>query len=233
MDVPHEPIEALSDTCRGIMLFIKHRGGATIAELADHLGISDEGTRQHLIQLERKEWVRRRDSRGSSGRSGRPASVYVIGPSGELFFPKQYEGLAVALIDTVRELYGDDAVKAALARIVEAKVGEWEPRLAGKSLEQRLEQLKGYYATGDGFSVVVSNGRPAIVERNCPYLNVALERPALCSTTVNALTRLLGYQVRRSRKFQNGDGCCEFEVLIDRPARTSGFEFEPPDDSTD
>ena len=229
----HEPLEALSDTCRGIMLYIKRQGGATIAELATHLGISDEGTRQHLIRLERKEWVKRRDNRDSGGRSGRPASVYVIGDSGERFFPKHYDQLSTALIDTIRDLYGDPALKAMLARIVETKVGVWEPRLAGKSLEQRLELLTEFYAADGAFAVVTRNGHRAIEERNCPYLNVALQRPALCSTTVNALTRLLGYQVRRSRKFQNGDGCCEFEVLTDRPVRGGGFEFEPGDDSTD
>ncbi len=228
----HEPLEALSDACRGIMLYVKHHGGATIAELAAHLGISDEGTRQHLIRLERKEWVKRVENRDSGGRSGRPASVYVIGESGERFFPKQYDELSTALIDTVRDLYGDPALKAMLARIVEAKVGAWAPRLAGKSLEQRLELLTEYYAADGAFSVVARNGHRAIVERNCPYLNVALQRPALCSTTVNALTRLLGFQVRRSKKFQNGDGCCEFEVMTDRPAQ-GGFEFEPGDDSGD
>jgi predicted ArsR family transcriptional regulator len=202
-----------------------------IAELAAHPG--PEGTRQHLIRLERKDWVKRRDSHDSGGRSGRPAPVYVIGESGERFFPKQYDELSTALIDTVRDLYGDEALKATLARIVDAKVGAWEPRLAGKSLEQRLQLLTDYYAVDGAFAVVTSNGHRAIEERNCPYLNVALQRPALCSTTVNALTRLLGYQVRRSRKFQNGDGCCEFEVLTDRPVRGGGFEFEPPDNSND
>ena len=229
----HEPLEALSDACRGIMLYIKHQGGATIAELAAYLGISDEGTRQHLIRLERKDWVKRRDNRDSGGRSGRPASVYVIGESGERFFPKQYDELSTALIDTIRDLYGDPALKAMLARIVEAKVGVWEPRLAGKSLEQRLELLTEFYAADGAFAVVTRNGHVAIEERNCPYLNVALQRPALCSTTVNALARLLGYQVRRTKKFQNGDGCCEFEVRTDRPVRGGGFEFEPGDDSTD
>ena len=159
--------------------------------------------------------------------------MYVIGESGERFFPKQYDELSTALIDTIRDLYGDSALKATLARIVDAKVREWEPRVAGKTLEQRLQILTEYYAVDGSFAVVTANGHHAIEERNCPYLNVALQRPALCSTTVNALTRLLGYQVRRSKKFQNGDSCCEFEVLTDRPVRGGGFEFEPGEDPTD
>jgi len=57
-------------------------------------------------------------------------------------------------------------------------------------------------------------------------LNVATQRPALCSITVNALSRLLGYRVARQRKFQNGDGCCEFRVLLDQPIDPKQHTFE-------
>jgi len=223
----HEAIKALSDTRREILRYLKHRGGATIAELATHLGISDEGTRQHLIQLERLGWVSRGETRDAGGRSGRPASVYLVSPKGESFFPKRYADLAVALVDTVGEMFGNDAMQAALTRMVDAKVKAWTPRLAGKSLEERLALLKDYYAIDDPFTEVKQNGAPALVERNCPYLNVAMSRPALCSTTVNVLERLLGYQVSRRRRFQNGDGCCEFEVHTDRPvAADQAFKLE-------
>ena len=221
----HEAIDALSDTRREILLHIKHRGGSTIAELADHLGISDEGTRQHLIHLERNGWVARRDARDTAGRSGRPASVYVISESGEVFFPKRYEDLAVALIDTMQALYGPEAVEAALTRITDAKVEAWERRLAGKSLDERLEALKSYYREGDEFVSVVKNGTVSIIERNCPYLMVAKSRSALCSTTVSVLSRLLGVEVRRRKTFQKGDGCCEFELCMDRPVDSNRFHF--------
>lgn len=227
----HDAIAALSDTRREIMLRVKQSGGSTIAELAAHLGISDEGTRQHLIHLERHGWITRLDARDSTGRSGRPASVYVISETGEALFPKRYDDLAVALVDTVLELYGPEAVEAALTRITDAKVAEWESRLRGKSMEERLEMLKNYYAEGDEFTRVKKNGSTAIVEHNCPFLNVAMARSALCSTTVSVLSRLLGCQVHRRRKFQRGDGCCEFEVRTDHPVDAASFRFalEPPD----
>jgi predicted ArsR family transcriptional regulator len=230
-----EAIAALSDTRRAIMLHVKHSGGATIAELAAHLGISDEGTRQHLIHLERHGWITRRDAKDSTGRSGRPASVYMISETGEYLFPKRYDELAVALVDTVLGLYGPDAIEAALARITDAKVAEWEVRLRGKSLDERIEALKSYYADGDEFTSVRRNGAASIIEHNCPYLNVAMSHSALCSTTVSVLSRLLGCEVHRRRKFQRGDGCCEFEVRSDRPVDGSRFHFafEPGDPPAD
>lgn len=229
----HAAIEALSDTRREILLRIKRDGGSTISEIAKHLSISDEGARQHLILLERQGWVSRRPQHSGDGKSGRPASVYEISPRGEEFFPKRYDELAIALLDVVRELHGAEAVQAALGRVADAWVQAWEPKLRGKTLDERLELLKNYYLQDDPFISVERNGHVALVERNCPFTNVANERPHLCSITVNTLTRLLGLRVSRERTFQNGDGCCEFRVQRDKPvdATNLGFTLEnAPDD---
>jgi predicted ArsR family transcriptional regulator len=70
-----------------------------------------------------------------------------------------------------------------------------------------------------------------LVERNCPYLDVALVRPEICSTTVCALRRLTSCEVVRERRFQDGDERCEFHVrtATRSPKRKEPrFEKEPP-----
>jgi len=224
-------IDAMSETRREILLRIKQSGGATISEIARHLGISDEGARQHLIRLERQGWIARRPARTDGGRSGRPASVYEISERGENLFPKRYDELSIALIDTVLDLYGPAAVKAALARVADAWVRDWETRLRGRTLEERLAMLTDYYVKSDPFASIERNGHISLIERNCPFRSVAMARPYLCSITVNVLTRLLGYNVTRIRRFQDGDGCCEFRVLTDRPVESADVRFalEPRD----
>ncbi len=208
-----------------MLIYMKERGGATIAELAVHIGISDEGARQHLLRMERKGWIQRRETRPTSGRAGRPAAVYEVSPSGEAFFPKRYDELSVALADVLVKTHGHAALADALERITDSWVDAWEGRLRGKSLDERLALLKDYYLPNDPFLTVENNDHVALVEHNCPYLTVAQKRPALCSITVNTLTRLLGYRVRRARTFQNGDGCCEFRVLLDQPVDTAHHDF--------
>jgi predicted ArsR family transcriptional regulator len=85
--------------------------------------------------------------------------------------------------------------------------------------------LKDYYLPDDPFLSIERNGRVSLVEHNCPFLNVAMARPTVCSVTVNALSRLLGFRVVRARKFQDGDGCCEFRVLTDQPVDASHHRF--------
>jgi len=208
-----------------MLLHMKESGGATIAELAGRIGISDEGARQHLLRMERKGWIRRRETRPTAGRAGRPAAVYEISNAGESFFPKRYDELSVALADILVASHGRGALEGALERISDAWVDTWERRLRGKSLDERLTLLKDYYIPGDPFLTVERNGHVALVEHNCPYLNVAMQRPALCSITVNALSRLLGFRVYRHRRFQNGDGCCEFRVLNDQPVDLEQHAF--------
>ncbi|HEU4928596.1 MAG TPA: winged helix-turn-helix transcriptional regulator, partial [Candidatus Krumholzibacteria bacterium] len=178
---------------------MRERGGATIAELAAHSGISDEGARQHLLRMERKGWIRRRETRTTAGRAGRPAAVYEVSPSGEAFFPKRYDELSLALADILAAAHGRGALTDALEHITNAWVEKWSPRVQGKPLDERLALLKDYYIQDDPFLSVERNGHVSLVEHNCPFLNVAMQRPVLCSVTVNALTRLLGYRVHRHR----------------------------------
>jgi len=63
------------------------------------------------------------------------------------------------------------------------------------------------------------------VERNCPFLDVAMARPLLCSSTVTTLTRILGREVVREERFQDGHGCCSFRIYEDSPVDVSHLRF--------
>jgi predicted ArsR family transcriptional regulator len=222
-----ELARSLSAPRRAILAYIKSNATATIGQLAKQLGISDEAIRQHVLYLENHGWVSGQAQRREPARAGRPVVGYSLTESGEHLFPKRYDELSVLLIDTLVESYGTAGLEKALRSITDARVQDWETLLAGKPLEQRIEMLRGLYFEADPFtSVEESNGELVLVERNCPFQKVALARPQLCSTTVSALTRLLGVRVERRERLQNGDGRCTFHVLKDQPVDTAQFRFE-------
>lgn len=197
-----------------------------MADLAEQVGTSYEAIRQQMGQLELEGWVSSRLDRGSKT-PGRPRSLYRLTFAGDHLFPKEYDDLAVALIDAAAERLGMPAVQALLAEVTRRKVEEWEPRLQGKPVEERLEALRNVYLEEDPFTRVErDNGSLRLVERNCPFLSVAERRPALCSVTVSVLRRLLGCEVVRRERFQNGDGRCVFEVFPDRPVAQKGDGFD-------
>ena len=213
---------------RQVMLgFIKHKGSATSGEVAAHMDITREGARQQLQQLEREGWITR-SKRPQEDRAGRPAVAFQITSAGDHLFPKSYDSLSLTLVDVIANQLGPEALDTLLAALTDQQVKQWEPKLAGKSLPERIKALKGIYDEDDAFTSVKKDARGyMLVERNCPFLNVAMKRPRLCSVTVSTLTRLLGVRVVREERFQDGDRRCVFRVLEDEPVDVRSFRFAP------
>lgn len=216
---------ALSDSRRAILGFIKHKGGATAAEVAEHMRITREGARQQLQALEQEGWIAALPE-SRAARAGRPALRFQITPAGDHLFPKNYDSLSLTLVDTVANQLGEEALTALLKALTDQQVKQWEGRLQGKSLPERIRLLKGIYFEEDPYTSVKKDARGyALVERNCPYLNVAMRMPRLCSVTVSTLTRLLGVKVVREERFQDGHRRCVFRVLADQPVDVKKFRF--------
>ena len=216
-----------SGTRQTILEALKRDGPLAIAQLADRLGMSGEAVRQQLVQLQREGWIEAVHERGAARHSGRPPTRYRLSQAGDHVFPKHYDALTVALLDAVAAELGPDALQRILTSLTEVRARQWEPRLAGKSLRERVEALRGLYDGEDPFMEVEEvAGGFRLVEHNCPFLNVALERPVLCSVTVSLLSRLLGVTVVREQRFQSGDGRCSFRVIADRPRTKEAPTFQ-------
>jgi len=218
----------ISTVQHDILAFIKQQGEATNADIADKLGVSYEAVRQQLRQLEATHLVVSRKQRDEDQRAGRPTQVYALSPAGDQLFPKAYDDLALALIDTLAAALGPQALQEVLASFTDENVRQWTPHLRNKTLLERLEALKGIYLEDDAYMEVSkdeADGTLRLVERNCPYLNIASRRPALCSVTVSTLSRLLGHMVTREKRFQDGDGRCVFRVHLNQPINTDAFRF--------
>jgi predicted ArsR family transcriptional regulator len=105
-----------------------------------------------------------------------------------------------------------------LARMTDARVARWAPQLEGLTLREKLKTLSSLYEDKDAYMKVEwREGAPALIERNCPFFDVAQKHPAICSVSVNTLERLLGYEVVREQRFQAGHGRCVFRVRLEEP----------------
>jgi predicted ArsR family transcriptional regulator len=217
-------LAAITPIQREILSLIKRRGEACNAEIAAQLDISYEAVRQQLRQLAASRLIESR--RRAPGRAGRPTAYYALSAAGDQLFPKAYDELAVALLDSVGDALGPDALRQLLAAMTDERVRAWRSSLPDGPLDRRLRALQDFYRPADPFAAVEGEGEDArLVEHNCPFLNVAMARPALCSVTVSALSRLLGCQVTREHRFQDGAGRCVFRIHPDRPVDPAAFRF--------
>ena len=209
---------------------MKRQGPSTIAQLAEQLQLTGEAVRQQLLQLQREGWIEAKVTRSSErGRTGRPATSYSLTEAGDHLFPKLYDALNVSMMDAIAEELGPEGLKRVLEKITNDKAALIESNLASLPLAERVAALKDWYLKDDPHMAVQQvEGGYRLIERNCPYINTAMNRPSLCSISVNALTKVLGFRVAREEKFQNGDGRCVFRVYAEEPvdAATMPFRLE-------
>jgi len=225
ISTPPKP-QVSSEIRQAILEHLKQNGRATLQQLAKERKVTFEAVRQQMGILEREGWVRSELERPALRRVGRPTRSYFLTPAGDHLFPKHYDLLASEVIGTLAEHLGPAALKKILTALTEARVKQWAPLLQGKTLNQKIEALKGIYFEEDPYTDIETGPQGVkLIEKNCPFLNVAMKHPALCSLTVSLLTRLLGFRVVREERFQTGHPRCVFRVLTEKPV-DSNFRFE-------
>lgn len=220
-------LDALPEARQNLLRAIKQAGAASAGALAEKLGLTREAARQQLLLLQQQGLISSRSKRPLG--AGRPALLFSLTNEGEHLFPKHYDQLTILLLDTVSEEMGKAQVERLLSAVSDRQVAQWQEQLAGLTLKQKLDALKGFYFENDPYTQVEEDADGLwLVEKNCPFLNLAMERPTLCSITVSTLTRLLGVEVRREKRFQAGDSLCAFHVFPERPV-PADFRFQLED----
>ena len=229
-DMDLDCLEQLPVTRQEILRALKRMRRATTWDIARALRLTHEAVRKHMVELQKSGWVATVAEAGTTPNvaraAGRPSVTYALTTSGDQFFAKRYDGLAITLIDAVTSAADS---KAVLTELTDRRVAALQARVRQNSLSDDVEALRSIYMSGDPFIETARDGDDfVLIERNCPFLNVALERPAICSTTVSALRRLSGREVIREERFQDGDGRCVFRFDASTMGSRRRFEREPP-----
>ena len=173
-----------------ILHIIQQRGRATVADLAEALGMAPVSVRHHLDILQgdgliRVDGVRRR--RGA----GRPQHVYSLTPEAYDVFPKNYEELLHWLLTELEARMSDQEVETLLFHIARDMANLLPPQ-AHLTPEERMDHIvtflneRGYMATWEkeeeGIAVIVAN---------CPYAGLVQEHGRLCHLDQYLLQLLL------------------------------------------
>ncbi|HEX7002002.1 MAG TPA: helix-turn-helix domain-containing protein [Trueperaceae bacterium] len=204
-----------NDTRRGVMFHLlqNREDGLTLDELATIVGVSRNAIRQHITGLERDGLVRPIGVR-RTGR--RPSRAYGLTELGGEHFPRQYDRLALSLLEAIDDRLGPEAAEDVLDAMVEDLASVWLPeldRMTGEARRKRVLALMnelGYHA---GPAEDAAGGLRAV---NCVFHNVARRNRAVCRFDEKLLSRLLGDEVRLTSCMALGDGACVFAQLEDR-----------------
>ncbi len=187
-----------------IVEHLRRQREATVAELAELLGISEVAVRRHLGVLTEDGLVEARTV--PQGR-GRPPSRYHLTDAATQLFPQRYDRFAGEVLDFLADELGRDGLRAFLRWRLERQVETLRDAVTAEDLHERLEQLADALSAS-GFDASVSdNGRAfTLTQEHCAIYDVAKHHPEVCAYEAAAFSRALGGDVSLSRRETLADG---------------------------
>ncbi len=196
---------------RGALLVqLKREDRLTARELATRLGVSLNGIRHHLKELEVEGLVvYEREHRGV----GAPAFAYRLSPSGQALFPRRYEETLTALLDHLVKRDGREAAVALLDSYFAGLTQRLQGELAGATPTERLHAL-GRVLSDEGYMAEVTTRAAGgtLTEHNCAIPAVAERFPEICAAEARFLADVLGSAVDRREHILKGCSACEYHV---------------------
>ena len=193
-----------------ILLFLKVRGEASLAELAERMEVTKQGALRHVEGLEERGLIERVPDVQVHDGPGRPEHHYRLTPAAADLFPHAHRQLAAELVDFMESDQLDRFFKARAARLEQ----EYAPRLAGLDFEARVRELARMASEAGHMTEVMEmpDGKLALKHCNCPIQDVAAKAGHPCRHEQDMYERLLGAEAERTAWMAGSDTNCTYEI---------------------
>lgn len=206
---------------RGQIVTLLRRARRTVDEMAEAVGLTDNGVRVHLATLERDGIVRQQGTVSRGG--GKPAHVYELTPEAEGLFPKAYAPALRQVLDVMVKHLGPEETEA-LLRVAGRRIADERTVPADSGMRTRLEAAVTVLDELGGFAELEERGGAFVIRGySCPLTAVVPGHPELCRLFEALLTELVGVPVHEHCDRGEKPHCC-FEVAADA-ARGSSFAY--------
>jgi DeoR family transcriptional regulator, suf operon transcriptional repressor len=204
-------LASLPTSRREILEGLKKRGEAAAEAIAQALGMTPSGARQHLTALERDGLITHREERAGPGR---PKHLYCLTAAGDALFPRTYAELTNELLEYVED--ADPALlEAIFAKRARRRLETARARTVGRPFREQVAEVANLLDE-DGYLadfVEREDGAFLIREHNCAVLGVALRYRHACSSELEFLQAALpDAEVIRVAHRIAGGHICAYEV---------------------
>jgi len=208
-------------TRRAIAKLLKTEGPIDSAQLSERLGLTAMAVRQHLYALQREGLVTAEERPVPIGR---PAKFWRLTREADHLFPEAYAELSVALIDSVKDAFGDEGLDRVLTSRCARQKTDYAKRIrSGDSLAKKLQEL-AKVRTEEGYMAEIKkagDGSYLLVENHCPICAAANACQGFCATELELFRSVLGpgVEVERAEHILSGDRRCVYRVKPRRGAK--------------
>jgi DeoR family suf operon transcriptional repressor len=202
-----------SETRDVILRTLRANGRCTVKELAEVAGISPVSVRHHLSSLQANDLIQSEEVRHGVGR---PLHVYSLTEEAHELFPTRYFRLTNRLLDEIKESLTDDALQLLLSSVADSMANGYANQLEGLPLEQRLRRLVELLDE-EGFSAELERRESEFMirEMSCPYLQIGMQHPEVCTIDQAFIAKALSLPVERVHCILDGDAHCAFSVRVE------------------
>ena len=214
-------LSTLAPTRREILESLKKRGELTADDLAEQLGLTTSGIRQHLVALTSDGLVTHRQMREGPGR---PRHCYHLTAAADALFPRAYSDLTNELLGYASD-HDPELVERLFERRRRRRVDGACERLVGRDFAGKVEEL-ARILDEDGYLAdfqAQPDGTFLITEHNCAILGVARRYGQACSSEIGFLREALPEaSIERIQHMIAGAHSCAYEVKP-RASRPKGL----------
>lgn len=196
-----------------IIQLLKVHGELNAKTLADELGITTMGVRQHLQALENTEEVIYTDRKVARGR---PARYWSLTTKSHSSFDDRHEELTVQLIDSVREIFGECGLDDLITHREQTAFNAYQSALQDCiSLQEKLETLARLRSDEGYMATIQKEGNSYwLLENHCPICAAASHCLNFCRSELSLFQQLFQEQAEITREEHIIEGArrCAYRV---------------------
>ncbi|MCI2282154.1 transcriptional regulator [Colwellia sp. MSW7] len=197
-----------------ILNLLKIEGALTAKTLAEELGLTTMGIRQHVLALEESGDVTYKDEKAARGR---PTRFWSLTEKSNEHFANRHDELTVQLIDSVIAVFGDDGLEKLIANREVSSMRAYGVALADQyGVEEKLDRL-ARLRTDEGYMATVTREEDFywLLENHCPICAAATKCNNFCRSELQLFQHLLSdvAHVTREEHIIEGARRCAYKVV--------------------
>jgi predicted ArsR family transcriptional regulator len=200
-----------SPTKQKILTLLKKNEIMTVSELSREMGITPMAVRQHLMALEKKNFIKYDIKKYGIGR---PVFLYKLTERANSIFPKGYGKFISEILSAVEKMDG----RKKLDKIFKVRKGQQLMEIQGvlsgsKTFSERVHKLSEHLEE-NGFMVELSEneGSFSLKQYNCPLSGVPMEFNLTCKYELELYRDLLERNITRLQCLRDGDPSCTYKI---------------------
>ncbi len=197
-----------------ILYQIKRLGPQTVKSLAEALGVTTMGIRQHISQLEEEGLIHATEPQAQ--KRGRPVKAWKLTSEGHGRFPDAHAQVTYEIITSVRDLLGEEALDQVIRQRMQGTLDEYRSEIdAQKSFPRKVEKL-AELRTSEGYMAeveVITDDQVRLIEQHCPICIAATSCQGFCTYELEMFQSLLpGATVTREDHLLAGARRCTYLI---------------------